>query len=431
MSYIAEQTVIGALLMDHHCISDIYNIIEPEMFTQDFYKRAYTEFARGYDNNYLVDAVVLEQKLRSDIYSTSFIMQEIKKCLERTITSVNVYPAAKVVLKDYKAFKLNSILKSVTISPDKIESQITDILSDLELLQGRRKTKAKSLPQIVIEHKDNYFKQRKAPNLNLGFEKIDDMLGGLEGGDLIIIGARPAVGKSALVTQITSYLASQGKRIGFYNLEMQDKQMYERFIVSESGIGLTRLRRAIKFLANEKERFEKANEALMSRENIVISTGGKKVGEIKSESKYMNYDVIIVDYLQLLKPDKSYGNRFVEVGSISKTLKDIAMDLNIPIIALSQLNRASEARDVKEPTMSELREAGDIEQDASVIILMWNLSQEDPKKKGCKVEKNRQGITGKIVLEFDGDHMRFKESKEDIKHAQEWATQKDDECPFQ
>lgn len=430
MSFIAEQTVIGALLMEHQCITDVYNLIEPEMFTQEFFKRAYIEFARGYDNHYLVDAVVLEQKLRSDVFPTSFIMQEMKRCIDKTITSANIYPAAKVILKDYKARKLNSILNDMKISPDRIESQITDILTELETLQGKRKTKAKTLPQIVIENKDNYFKQRNIPNLNLGFEKIDDMLGGLEGGDLIIIGARPAVGKSALVTQITTNLASQGKRIGFYNLEMQDKQMYERFIVSESGIGLTRLRRAMKFLGDEKERFERANNALMSKENIVISTGGKKVGEIKSESKHMNYDVIIVDYLQLLKPDKSYGNRFVEVGSISKTLKDIAMDLGIPVIALSQLNRASEARDIKEPTMSELREAGDIEQDASVIILMWNLSQEDPKKKGCKVAKNRQGITGKVVLEFDGDHMRFKESKEDIKQAQEWVTQKDDECPF-
>lgn len=430
MSYIAEQTIIGCLLMDHSCISDIYNIIEPEMFTQDFYRKAYTEFARGYDNHYLVDAVVLEQQLRSDIYQTNFIMQEIKKCLEKTVTSANAYPAAQVILKDYKASKLNAILSSTKISADKIESQITDILSELEALQGKRKAKSKTLSQITLENKGNYFKERMVPNVNIGFDKLDDMLGGLEGGDMIVIGARPAVGKSAFVTQITSYLAGQGKRVGFYNLEMQDKQMYERFVVSESGIGLTRLRRAVKFLGDEKERFERANKVLESKDNIVISTGRRKVGEIRTESKHMNYDVIIIDYLQLLKPNKSLGNRFVEVGEISRTLKGIAMELNIPIIALSQLNRVSEARETKEPTMAELREAGDIEQDASVIILMWNLSQEDPTKKGCKIAKNRQGVVGKVVLEFDGDHMRFEESKDDIKKAQEWAMQKDDDCPF-
>lgn len=416
MSYIAEQTIIGCLLMDHSCISDIYNIIEPEMFTQDFYKRAYVEFARGYDNHYLVDVVVLEQKLRSDIYQTNYIMQEIRRCLDKTVTSANAYQAAKVVLKDYKASKLNSILGSIKVSPDNIERQITDILSELEALQGKRKTKAKTLSQITLENKGKYFKERLVSNTNIGFDKLDDMLGGLEGGDLIVIGARPAVGKSAFVTQITSYMASQGKRVGFYNLEMQEKQMYERFVVSESGIGLTRLRRAVKFLGDEKERFERANKVLESKDNIVISTGRRKVGEIRTESRHMNYDVIIVDYLQLLKPNKSLGNRFVEVGEISRELKEIAMELNIPVIALSQLNRASEARETKEPTMAELREAGDIEQDASVIILMWNLSPENPKKKGCKIEKNRQGVVGKVVLEFDGDHMKFKEAKE------EWRT---------
>ena len=113
---------------------------------------------------------------------------------------------------------------------------------------------------------------------------------------MIVIGARPAVGKSALVTQITSNLAKQGKRIGFYNLEMQNKQVYERFVVSESGIGLTRLRRAIKFLGDEEERFNKANETLEKAENIVITSGGaKSVSDIRSESRHMDYDIIIIE----------------------------------------------------------------------------------------------------------------------------------------
>ena len=291
--------------------------------------------------------------------------------------------------------------------------------------------KSKSLPEIIKENMNNYFCDREEDRLYVGFSKLDDLLGGLEGGDMIVIGARPGVGKSALVTQITSNMAANGKRVGFYNLEMQEKQVYERFVVAQSGIGLTRLRRAKKFLGDEEERFKKANKALLERDNIVITTGSKSMNEIRSESRHMGYDVIIIDYLQLLKPDKSYrGNRYAEVGAISKAIKSLAMELNIPIIALSQLNRVSEARETKEPTMAELREAGDIEQDASVIILLWNVSQEDNSRKGCKIEKQRQGKLGKEILRFDGDLMRFVESDGTVKEAQEWAKVKDDDCPF-
>ena len=129
----------------------------------------------------------------------------------------------------------------------------------------------------------------------------------------------------------------------------------------------------------------------------------------------MDYDIIIIDYLQLLKADTTYrGNRTSEVGEISRAIKSLAMELNIPIIALSQLNRASEGRETKEPSMSELREAGNIEQDASVIILMWNLDENDRSKKGCKVEKQRQGECGKVAMNFNGGLMRFEETSDSL-----------------
>ena len=242
-----------------------------------------------------------------------------------------------------------------------------------------------------------------------------------------IIGARPAVGKSAFVTQMTLQFTGQGKRVGFYNLEMQEKQMYERFVVCRSGIGLTRLRRAKRFLGDEQERFREANEYLSGQE-VIINTGGRTVGQIRNESRHMGYDVLIIDYLQLLRSDVKYQNRASEVGAISKALKEMAMELNIPVIALSQLNRLSEIKENKEPTMAELREAGDIEQDASIIILMWNLS-EDRTKKGLKVDKNRQGELKKIVLEFDGNLMCFLETNETVKQAAGWTTA-EEETPF-
>lgn len=431
MGRIAEMNVLGALLIDASRISDVY-FLSSDMFTDAIIGRMFLEYQRGYDNHYDVNVSVLIQNVSCEEYPESSVLEVIRECSEEYQTGTSIKSHANVIKNEYVASKFKRIISSVQVNAGSVYEQIGRIVTDLESLQDGRSSKSKSLSQIAEENKDKYFVDNETEKTYIGFSKLDDFLGGLEGGDMIVIGARPAVGKSAFVTQITSNLSEQGKRIGFYNLEMQEKQVYERFVVSQSGIGMTRLRRAKKFLGDEKERFDKANEVLEKKDNIVITTGSKSVSEIRAESRHMGYDIIIIDYLQLLKSDKEYrGNRYAEVGAISKSIKALAMELNIPIIALSQLNRVSEARDTKEPTMAELREAGDIEQDASVIILMWNLSQEDNSKKGCKVEKQRQGQTGKVVMNFNGDLMRFEETGESVKEAQEWAKSKDDDCPFE
>lgn len=432
MSYLAEQNVIGSLLLDKNCMDEIYNALSSDMFTSELLGRIYLEFQRGYDNHYDVNPAILAQKITADDYPEHIILEEIKNCTMNTITSATVKSYVDVILNDYKARRLNNILGAIKVSPNDVDGQIGQIITNLETLQDGKSATSRTLPEIVRENKDEYFKDNEAAKNYIGFPKLDDLLGGLEGGDVVVIGARPAVGKSAFVTQITSYFAECGKKVGFYNLEMKEKQVYERFVVSQSGIGLTRLRRAKKFLGDEKERFDRANEVLERRDSIVITTGSKSVSEIRAESRHMGYDVIIIDYLQLLKPEREYrGNRYAEVGAISKATKALAMELNIPVIELSQLNRASEGRETREPTMAELREAGDIEQDASVIMLLWNLSNDDKSLKGCKIEKQRQGQTGTVVLQFNGDLMRFEETNESIKEAQRWTKKIDDDCPFE
>lgn len=430
MGRIAEMNVLGSLLIDSNGIADV-NFLSSEMFTDAIIGRMFLEYQRGYENHYDVNVSVLIQNVSCEAYPEPSVLEVIRECSEEYQTGTSIKSHANVIKNEYVAENFRRIISSVQVNAGIVYKQIGSMITDLESLQDGRSAKSKTLSQIASENKDKYFVDNETERTYIGFAKLDDLLGGLEGGDMIVIGARPAVGKSAFVTQITSNLSYQGKRIGFYNLEMQEKQVYERFVVSQSGIGLTRLRRAKKFLGDERERFDKANEVLEKKDNIVITTGSKSVSEIRSESRHMGYDIIIIDYLQLLKPDKEYrGNRYAEVGAISKAIKSLAMEMNIPIIALSQLNRVSEARDTKEPTMAELREAGDIEQDASVIILMWNLSNEDKSKKGCKVEKQRQGQTGSIVMNFNGDLMRFEETGESVKESQEWAKSKDDDCPF-
>ena len=422
MNLLAEQNVIGSLLLDPESIGKIQGL-EPDMFGSELYGRMYLEFLRGYENGYQVNAVVLSAKITD--FPADMVQKEIRTCLEKTLTSVEVGSYAGIVTREYRAAQLDRILQSVKPDPESVDEQTGELINDLEALLDGRESQSKTLAEIARENKDRYFKDNEASRIYIGFPGLDDILGGLEGGDMIVIGARPGVGKSAFVTQVTTSLARSGKRVGFYNLEMQEKQIYERFVVAESGIGLTRLRRAVRFLGDEEERFRRANEVLEKEERIVITTGSKAMSEIRGESRHMGYDVIVIDYLQLLRADKTYrGNRYAEVGAISKAIKALAMELNIPVIALSQLNRVSEARDTKEPTMSELREAGDIEQDASVILLMWNLSRNDPSRKGIKVEKQRQGRTGKLTLRFNGDLMKFEESGESVEEDGE------DDNPF-
>lgn len=429
MSYIAEQGVIGSLLMDKDSISQVCKTLEPHMFKSEILGRIYHEFLKGYENGYDVNPIVIEQKIRCDSIPTNMLMDELRECLSVPASSAEIASYSNAIENDYKADRLSNFFSSIKVTPNNLKDSIRTILDELEILQGDKRLKAKTLAEVARENKDKYFTENHVPRINLGFPKLDDLLGGLEGGDVIVIGARPAVGKSAFVTQITSNIAKQGKKIGFYNLEMQNKQVYERFLVSESGISLTRLRRAVRFLGDEKEKFDKANEVLEKADNIVIRTDSKTVSDIRSEVLHMDYDLLIIDYLQLLKADKTYrGNRTAEVGEISKAIKRLAMELNIPIIALSQLNRVSEMRDVKEPTMAELREAGDIEQDASVIILLWNMDPNNRSKKGCKIEKQRQGQTGKVVMNFIGEFMRFEETNDDADSSQ-WSSS-DDDCPF-
>lgn len=414
MSDLAEKTVIGCLLMDNKELYQIYDLLKPDMFQNPVLKEIYREIVKLYDIGQPANLVTITQAVESETYTREYIAQVLKDCVALPYTSIELKSYAESVVRDYKVDTFRNILTRTQITAADVEYQIADMIQELEALKRSEKNKSKKLMAIVAEYQDQYFQERKEEKLYTGFSKLDEITGGLEGGDVIVIGARPGVGKSAFTSQIILEMAKAGKRIGFYNLEMSEKQVYERLLSNQSGIRLNRIRRAIQFLGDEKERFESANQTL-GKMDILISSGTKSVSEIRNECRHQELDCIIIDYLQLVRADTRYQSRASEVGAISKAIKALAMELNVPIIALSQLNRTSEMRETKEPTMGELREAGDIEQDASIIILLWNLDNEDKTRKGLKVDKNRQGELGKIVYCFDGNEMRFQETEEELK----------------
>lgn len=408
----AEQSIIGSLLTtDGELMNKLPAELDASMFADNIYASAFALFQKAQEKNEKIGIAVLQQKLvaQSNGVPASLIESKLRDSLSSGYSTDTAKADAETIITAYKSRQLNDVLNKVQITPDNLDAAMDYLTLEIDRLNNRRSERTKTLPQIVKENKGEYFKEQEKQKIHLGFSTLDDMLGGFEAGDMIVIGARPAVGKSAFATQITSHFADLGKKIGYFNLEMTEKQIYERFVSSASGIGLTRIRRAISYTGDEEQRFRKANELLEKKEGIVVTTGSQTIATIRNECKNKGYDLVIIDYLQLIKPEGRYrGNRFAEVGEISHAIKALATDLEMPVVVLSQLNRASVGREDKEPSMSELRESGDIEQDASEILLLWNID-EDGRRKGCKIEKNRQGKTGRVEMIFNGDLMKFEE----------------------
>lgn len=406
-----EKQVIGSILMEPECIGKVYGKLKPEMFVNDFCRDAYQNMLAMYDTGEQISVVTLSNRLESKERLKANISRALMETVKETASSAIIGHCADELMNEYKSKQVQKLFGATSYLPKDIDSSIGYLITELEAMRENRDSTCKTMKQIVEEYKGGYFCQKDDNSLRTGFYKLDDKLGGLEGGDVIVLAARPGVGKSAIVTQIIGQMAERGKNVAYFNLEMGESQVYERFLSRLAELELVRVRRAKEFLKDEQSRFDRANDKLMNY-NVMVSTGSKTVGEIKNIARNQKFDCIVIDYLQLVKSERKFSNRASEVGEISKSIKALAMELKVPIILLSQLNRTSEHTETKEPEISELRESGDIEQDASIIILLWNISKDSHKAKGLKIGKNRQGELGKIGYEFDGEHMMFRERHE-------------------
>lgn len=401
----AELNVVGTLLTTDSWNDDVLPIVEPQMFEDALLGKIYYVISKMVDGGTVPEIGYIATRI------TEFPQDIVLNALQDAVSASEPYQvktSARILLDSYNARVANKILSETEVNGvnvyDAVEN-LRDRLSEIKLSGDG----VRGVDAIAGDFRDGYFRKRERKAINTGFQNLDSDLGGLEGGDMIVIGARPAVGKTAFALQIASQMAADGQNVMLFNLEMTEKQIYERMLSYEGGIPLQRIRTAEGFM-NEEERirFDNANIAMGERKNLLVCTGGKTVAEIRRNVKAKKPDVVIIDYLQLLKPESNYrGNRYAEVGQVSRSIKGLAIEQKIPIIVLTQLNRSSEGRDDKEPTMADIRESGDIEQDASIIILLWNKDVDDRSKKGCKIDKNRQGNTGKYELKFNGSEMRF------------------------
>ena len=406
----AERAVIGTLLIEQDRIADVYPILRPKMFTELLFGRMYNEFCKAYEGNYQLDYILLMQRI-SDV-DPQWLRGLIANLINDVDTVVVVKSAAEVIVEDWRRREI----KAITGKKREAESsrdEINQIVGDLQGLLVAA-TEGVSLKKLTETIKDDYFKNRDSPPVKLGVSGVDNVVKNLETGDVTVIAARPAVGKSAFMVQVATNLSRGDIKVGFFSLEMSKRQLYERFVSHISGIALDRVRFGTDYLHDEQERYAKALTVLEKAENIILYADDKDTrcprtaSQIEAACRTDGIKIAIIDYLQLMSPEKTYqGNKAAEVGEISRKVKEAAMRLGIHIIALSQMNRGVEYRASRKPMLSDLRESGAIEQDASNIIFLWNKDENDKSKKGCLIAKQRQGDTGEIELEFDGAHMVF------------------------
>lgn len=427
---IAEQSVIGAILIEEKSLGAVIDIIQPEDFyfsdLRDIYKTILELSSQGRPIDFIT---VLNQVISKEQYSEANMKCILLECAQSTPSISNVEHYAKIVAGANKARKLQEIGAHLTfdnVAAETVDEITNEVMSELfELTTKSKSKKLKSISDVGIEVFDGYINSSDDTEnkSNTGFKKLDEILKGMAAGNLVILAARPKVGKTAFALSIAKNVAKLGKTVAFFSLEMEAKEIYERLLSTCSGISMNTL---IDKKFNDKQRpqsirTEEINKIANAVDEIcklpikVNDNAGCKVNDIRLEARMIkNLGLIVIDYLQLMTSSKRYDNRNLEIGAISRELKVLAAELGVPILCLSQLNRTND--EYKRPSPCDLRDSGSIEQDCSKLIMMWCLEKNfnelgmiDSKTVGIDVALNRRGNSGVTLFNFNGNYMRFTE----------------------
>ena len=403
----AEKGIISKLITSSDW-NEIYDFLIPEAFTSKFCRNCYEILLEENQAKEEHDVVSLVEKLKLKDKSLLEveINENIKEIIGCDVLGLFAKKSAESLMANLTANRLVKLLDTNKINGANVFQEAERISKELQEIRSPAKV-GMNMTDFVKAFDGKYFTVREDNSVRTGFPTLDQYLT-IDGGDMVVVGARPAVGKTAFAIQMAEQMADLGKKVLVFNLEMVENQIFERMLSTEMGFSLSKIKRLQGLQKGEEtDKYHKALETIMSRD-LTFITGSQKVSDIRMSTRQIKPDVVIVDYLQLVKSDASYNNnRYAEVGQISHDLKSLAIEMEIPIVVLTQLNRIAKATD--EPSMNEIRESGDIEQDASVILLLWNTDENDFSNKGIKIDKNRQGQLHKWVntFVFDGDSMRF------------------------
>ena len=430
----AEQAVLGSILIDSRCVADVIGVLKPEDFYLQQNREIYEAVYSMFNFSQTIDPVTVLDKMREmGVYhdnSRDYMMQ----LMEITPTAANAVRYANIVREKSMLRGLGQAAADIS---EMVQSQLgtpAEMLENAEkkiyaLRKGERGDSLEHIGTIlhkVFDHLTELSQSDSAiPGLSTGLRDLDSRINGLNKSDLILIAARPAMGKSAFALNIAVNVAKKyRKTVAVFNLEMSREQLALRLLASESFIELQKLATG-KLSEEEWTKLCMASAALSQTDIRIDDNPSVTVADINAKCRRLdNLGLVVIDYLQLMQGSgygKNSENRVTVVGEISRALKIMAKELNIPVICLSQLSRAVESRTDKRPILSDLRESGAIEQDADSVMFLYRdeYYNENTEEKGiaeCIVAKNRHGETGGVKLQWIGQYQLF--CDREWKHAE-------------
>ncbi len=423
----AEQSVIGSMLYQADAIADALELLTGEDFYQYQYGVIFDVIVELFKDGKATDLITVQNALRQknvapEVYST----ENLRNLLGGVFTAANIKNYATIVSEKSRLRRIIKVMEGLTDSCYLGKEKPADLLSGVEgeifnLLQNDRDEGPRPMSEVLLNTLNEIQEASNAPGgitgLRSGFTYLDRMLLGLQRGDLIILAGRPSMGKTAFALNLAdNMIRKENKTVAIFSLEMGRNSLAKRLLAMNSHLESDKIRGG-QMTATEWNNLVDAAEQLSKTNFVIDDKTAMTVTELKTRAKRYKIehkiDAIIIDYMQMLTVGKrASDNRNQEMSEISRILKSVARELNVPVIALSQLSRAPEARKDHRPMMSDLRESGGIEQDADVIMFIYrdevyNADTEDKGITEIIVAKQRNGSTGTVKLRWLADQTRF------------------------
>ena len=436
----AEQSVLGAALLQADIIPELVETLRPEMFYARQNGQIFAEMVRLFTAGQTVDFVTLLDAVTGEgVFESADAAKVYLTGLAETVPSIsNVQAYAKIVQEKYLVRQLMGAAKDILEQSG--EEPDADLLLEsaeqkiYEIRSGRDTSALTSISSVIVDTLVNLQKiagpdRDKYAGIPTGFTYLDTVLTGMGRSDLIILAARPGMGKTSFALNIATNVAKKQKiPVAIFSLEMTKDQLTSRILSAEAGIDSQAFRTG-KLKDEDWDDLARASEMLHDAPIYMDDTSGITIPEVKAKIRRINQDpsrpdigLVIIDYLQLMTSGRRTENRVQEISDITRNLKIMAKELNVPVIALSQLSRSAEkatGRSDHRPQLSDLRDSGSIEQDADVVLFLYRQAyynshqdgaeeqQADERTAECIVAKNRHGETSTVQLGWDGAHTRF------------------------